>query len=135
MWELGFAQALGKPILLLTQDPGTIPFDLSAFRAVTYQPGASFQSLTARLTDAITATLRGSGPKGVDPNSRGHVFFSYCHVDAEYLDRMLVHLRPVERAGAIDLWSDTKIRAGDFCAMIVSLGFRHSTIQRSQSSA
>ena len=26
---------------------------------------------------------------------------------------MLVHLRPVERAGAINLWSDTKLRAGD----------------------
>lgn len=26
---------------------------------------------------------------------------------------MLIHLRPVERSGAIDLWSDTKITAGE----------------------
>jgi hypothetical protein len=31
----------------------------------------------------------------------------------EYLDRILIHLRPVERSGKINLWSDTKIRAGD----------------------
>lgn len=115
MWELGYAQALKKPILLVTQDPGSIPFDLSSVRAVTYHSGSSFQSLVARLTDAISETLALEKPGAVAPSdgSRKHVFFSYSHADAEYLDRALIHLRPVERSGAIDLWSDTKITAGD----------------------
>lgn len=114
MLELGYAQALGKPILLITQDPGSIPFDLSASRAVTYQPGAPISSLIARLTDAISAAA--SGPVRPSPSPSGKrdsVFFSYSHEDAAYLDRMLIHLRPVERSGAINLWSDTKLRAGD----------------------
>lgn len=116
MWELGYAQALGKPILLITQDPGTIPFDAHLVRAVTYQAGVPFAGLVARLTDAIQATIEGgvsSGSARKAGRARDRVFFSYSHADAAYLDRMLVHLRPVERSGAINLWSDTKIRAGD----------------------
>lgn len=115
MWELGYAQALNRPVLLITQDPGKIPFDLSSVRAITYQPGSSHASLVARLTDAISASVPGlteadaRGRRG----PRHQLFFSYSHPDAEYLNRMLIHMRPVERSGAIDLWSDTKITAGD----------------------
>lgn len=40
------------------------------------------------------------------------VFISYSHKDAQWLERLRVHLKPVEREGIIDLWDDTKIAAG-----------------------
>lgn len=40
------------------------------------------------------------------------VFISYSHKDFKWLDRLRVHLKPVEREGIIDLWDDTKIAAG-----------------------
>ena len=40
------------------------------------------------------------------------VFISYSHKDAEWLERLRVHLKPIERDGLIDLWDDTKIAAG-----------------------
>lgn len=40
------------------------------------------------------------------------VFISYSHKDAEWLKRLRVHLKPVEREGIIDLWDDTKIAVG-----------------------
>ncbi len=40
------------------------------------------------------------------------VFISYSHKDAEWLERLRVHLKPIERNGLIDLWDDTKIAAG-----------------------
>jgi len=115
--EVGFAQALGKPLLLLARDPGEVPFDLQNNRVLIYER-LSVGYLAPRLRDALSAVLKGPkstatftapAPKGAN----GTVFVSYSHSDGEYLQRVLVHLRPLERAGLIDLWSDTKIRAGD----------------------
>ena len=41
------------------------------------------------------------------------VFVSYSHQDQYWLDRLLVHLRPLERQGRFELWNDRLIRAGD----------------------
>lgn len=47
------------------------------------------------------------------PNSRRTVFVSYSHKDRRALDRLQVHVRPLERDGLIDLWADTRLQAGD----------------------
>lgn len=46
-------------------------------------------------------------PKG------NHIFVSYSHRDNDYLDRLLVHLKPLQRDGLIDTWVDTRLLAGD----------------------
>jgi hypothetical protein len=46
------------------------------------------------------------------PVERTTVFVSYCHKDAAWLERLRVHLRPLERDHTIELWADTKIAAG-----------------------
>lgn len=40
------------------------------------------------------------------------VFVSYSHKDQRWLDRLLVHLTPLEKSFQIVLWSDTRIRPG-----------------------
>jgi DNA-directed RNA polymerase specialized sigma subunit len=42
---------------------------------------------------------------------RNGVFISYSHKDKRYLDDLLVHLRPLERAGLVTKWSDRQIAA------------------------
>ncbi len=44
--------------------------------------------------------------------ARRKVFVSYSHKDAKWLERLRVHLTPLEREGIVDLWDDTKIKAG-----------------------
>ena len=43
---------------------------------------------------------------------RTKVFISYSHKDASWLDRMRIHLKPLERVGLIDCWDDSRIDAG-----------------------
>jgi len=42
-----------------------------------------------------------------------NIFISYSHNDSEYLDRLMVHLKPLQRQGIIDPWVDTRLLAGD----------------------
>lgn len=46
------------------------------------------------------------------PRPGGSVFISYARADSAWLTRLLIHLRPLERAGRIELWHDGKISAG-----------------------
>ena len=43
---------------------------------------------------------------------RTKVFISYSHSDKEHLERLQVHLKPLERSGRVDLWDDTELCPG-----------------------
>lgn len=49
----------------------------------------------------------------VKPSDRPKLFISYSHVDTACVDRLLVHLKPLERANTIICWSDKRLRTGD----------------------
>jgi hypothetical protein len=44
--------------------------------------------------------------------SRNQVFISYSHTDREWLDRMRIHLKPLEKEGRVNIWDDTRIKSG-----------------------
>jgi len=46
------------------------------------------------------------------PSGQNLVFVSYCHADSRWLERLRIHLKPLERHGVITLWDDTRIRPG-----------------------
>ncbi len=41
------------------------------------------------------------------------VFISYSHEDQKHLQRLHVHIKPLEKKGLVDVWDDTKIKIGD----------------------
>jgi TIR domain/ATPase family associated with various cellular activities (AAA) len=49
---------------------------------------------------------------GKSLSKRTRVFVSYSHEDSEWLDRIRIHVKPLEREGVVDLWDDTRIKAG-----------------------
>lgn len=47
------------------------------------------------------------------PSKRKKIFISYSHKDKSYFERLNVHLKPLEKKGLIEPWSDTRISAGE----------------------
>jgi nucleoside 2-deoxyribosyltransferase len=65
MLEVGYARALGKPVLLLTDAPDTLPFDLRTQRALLYRPelvagGAFHRELVTFLTGLVARRVGGA---------------------------------------------------------------------------
>ena len=44
---------------------------------------------------------------------RNKLFISYSHQDKPHFERLLVHLKPLERDKRIDRWDDTRIKSGE----------------------
>lgn len=57
MWEVGYAMALGKPTILITQDVRQLPFDLKVARAIEYRRRSLSKTLTLALQESVRQTL------------------------------------------------------------------------------
>jgi hypothetical protein len=68
--------------------------------------------------------LRVEGSPALDTTVRKEVFISYCHKDVKFLNELLTHLKPLERAGLVAKWSDQQIAPGSkwFAEIQAALG-------------
>jgi|ERR1700733_4910419 len=57
MWEVGFATALGKPVVAISQDTDKLPFDIKDVRTLKYNRTSLAKTLRDPLTATIKATL------------------------------------------------------------------------------
>jgi hypothetical protein len=121
MYGLGTAQALKCPVILLAPINGTT---LTESRNVWLREAWLYRSTTdptvalhrvERLRPLIDWALERPDDfltKRASAVAKNNVFISYSHKDAAVLERVLVHLRPLERMGLVDIWVDTKLSAG-----------------------
>lgn len=57
MWEVGYAMALGKPIVFIRQGVSDIPFDIRDFRIINYSRESLYTTLSSILRESIRDTL------------------------------------------------------------------------------
>ena len=133
MYELGFAHALNKPVILISQSTDSIPFDIRSVRTLVYDIHnlVSSREFIIRLQSLIKEALESPDKFSNRPKTEtqiNKVFVSYSHKDVEFLNRLLVHLRPLEFEGLIDLWVDTKIKAGEKWKVAIENALEHSRV-------
>lgn len=120
MYELGFAHASGKPTLLVSDDSGKPTlYDIATMYVHLYPKSGHDAAFRERLVSELADALRNpqqflvANQADRVPSSRPTVFISYSHSDRECLERLRVHLRPLQRDTAIDYWDDSAIVAGE----------------------
>jgi hypothetical protein len=117
MYALGYAHAHGRPVILISQRFEPLPFDFRSVVTLLYDVKIGRQTKFVQdLKTLIQSALNNPGRFSAPPKtvtSINTVFVSYSRKDGEFLERLQVHLKPLERQGLIDLWDDTKIKVGD----------------------
>ena len=116
MYEVGFAQAQKKPLILIAKSSRAIPFDLAGFLVHIYDiadPAEFINRLSETIQNALKNPHEFVFSERPKRKTKDSVFISYSHHDRDYLERLLVHLKPLEKEGLIDLWVDTRLHAGD----------------------
>ncbi len=116
--EFLIAQTLNKPIIPICDRGTDLSIDISHYQAILYdrlrmqetlvRPLVSYLSRNKSVEFLLEKTKDNKAQKNVKS-----IFVSYSHTDTEYLDRLKIHLKPFEKKGQIDLWVDTKIKAGE----------------------
>jgi hypothetical protein len=115
MYELGFAHGIRKPVILISQSSELAPFDVRSVRRILYDlrvPADFVRSLELAIQEAIRDPEKFSSLPRTE-KAVNTVFVSYSHRDSEFLNRLRIHLRPLEKQGLVELWDDSKIGAGD----------------------
>lgn len=118
LMEVGVALGQRKPVVTLTQSVNTARIVVNE---LVYQDGNFDDRFVRRLREAIqdaldikidSSHIASNKPLIAATQPKKHLFISYSHKDKYFLDRLLVHLRPLQRQGTVDLWADTNITAG-----------------------
>lgn len=115
--EIGFATALKKPIIVICtlkdlSNLNLISPELFSNNFIIYDQERIEETLINPLKNILNVSNVEQFIAKSKKNEKLNVFVSYSHNDTEFLNRLKVHIKPLERDGFINFWSDTDIQTG-----------------------
>ena len=115
LYLAGKANALGKPTIYIISNESVVPYTLEHKLVFTYSEASLEKEFRMELHKLISRAVE--DPlfllDEVEKENQSKVFISYSHKDKDYLNRLMVHLKPLTKSGLLDVWVDTKIKTGD----------------------
>lgn len=114
----GVAEGMGKPVIYICSNDSSIPttmmgVDKKLLRYSLASLDNEFKHALGKLINLVSDDLKSFMSKSIKQPKMPKAFISYSHKDKAYLDRLMVHLKPLVKKGVIDVWVDTKIKAGE----------------------
>ena len=113
----GIVEGIRKPIIYFVSNESQV------FPAADYKKHLIYSqtSLTGEFQEELNLVIKEaienpSKFKSVTSSSSSEspkAFISYSHADKDYLKRLLVHLKPLEKKRLLDVWEDSKIKIGE----------------------
>lgn len=112
----GLSEGLGKPVIYFCTSDHPPTYILSGKNILQYSQASLEHEFKVELIKLVKKFIE--DPSAFKAEGNFHqktkkAFISYSHKDREYMDRLMVHLRPLERKGIIGVWQDTQIKIGD----------------------
>ena len=114
-FHAGQIESLSKPIIYFISSDSPHPVSLSHKNIIRYSDVTLENEFIDELNRLIE--LADKEPKAFaeknEQSIRRKAFVSYSHADRQYMERLMIHLKPLIKKGLIDVWVDTKIKSGD----------------------
>ena len=114
---IAFFAAKLKPMIFIADNYSSIPLKYKRLNVLIYDINSSGKFIN-KLSNLIKQVI--ANPESFtysELEKQGEklkaIFISYSRKDKEYMGRILIHLKPLEKKGLMDVWSDKKIKAGD----------------------
>jgi hypothetical protein len=116
LYHAGQIESWDKPVIYFLSNDAEYPTTLSSKRIIKYSKASLKNEFKDELIHLISLSKTNpislkEKPKKSD--SKPKVFISYSHQNRAYIDRLMVHLKPLTKKGLLDIWEDTKIKTGD----------------------
>jgi hypothetical protein len=86
--------------------------DLSRLELIQARVGANHERRGERVPLSPRPVAMETPGRATSEGQLPLVFISYSHKDRTWLDRLRVHLKPLERQRVIETWDDTRLRSG-----------------------
>lgn len=112
----GLAEGLGKPVIYFCTNEHPITTIFESKSVMQYSEASLEHEFKAKLINLIQNFIDDPSSLSLESkqyNKQPKAFISYSHKDRHYLDRLMIHLKPLERKGVLDVWQDTQIKVGD----------------------
>lgn len=130
MFGAGLGEALGKPVVYIVNSNSLVPGLFASRQTLVYSLPKISDEFLSELTTRIRLACENPAAyiRAASRKVATKAFISYSHSDRAYLQRLLVHLKPLERSGAIDAWVDTRLKAGDRWKEAIELALNSASI-------